>query len=194
MAFPKKKYWIEAGDIKTKLPKQHDTGMFRSLDEIVWDILKCCGWDCCTQAEAVGEREAPLTFENGVTRTSNTVKLGGLLTGATVIESAVGSRTFTVYTHEGTDTFNTAFTSGGLTSTVADAAQANILQLKPGKLALTHTGTGIAQVGIGTTSPTSALQVVGLLEYADEAAAVLGGVLTTGAFYRTPTGVVMVKL
>jgi hypothetical protein len=77
MAFPKKKYWIEAGDIKTKLPKQHDTGMFRSLDEIVWDILKCCGWDCCTQAEAVGEREAPLTFENGLVRTANTVELGG---------------------------------------------------------------------------------------------------------------------
>ena len=39
-------------------------------------------------------------------------------------------------------------------------------------------------VGIGTTSPTSKLQVVGLPEYADNAAAIAGG-LTIGAFYRT---------
>jgi hypothetical protein len=47
MAKLKTKYWIEAGDIKTKLPKQHDTGMFRSLDDIIRDVLKCCGIDCC---------------------------------------------------------------------------------------------------------------------------------------------------
>ena len=39
-------------------------------------------------------------------------------------------------------------------------------------------------VGIGTGSPTAALQVVGLVEYADNAAAIVGG-LTAGAFYRT---------
>jgi hypothetical protein len=39
-------------------------------------------------------------------------------------------------------------------------------------------------VGIGTTSPTSKLQVVGLPVYANNAAAVAGG-LTVGAFYRT---------
>jgi hypothetical protein len=39
-------------------------------------------------------------------------------------------------------------------------------------------------VGIGTTSPTSKLQVVGLIEYADNASAVAAG-LTAGAFYRT---------
>ena len=39
-------------------------------------------------------------------------------------------------------------------------------------------------VGIGTTSPTSALQVVGLPVYANNAAAITGG-LTAGAFYRT---------
>ena len=44
----KTQYWIEAGDIKTNLPVQHNTGAWRSLDEIVWDILKCCGLgDCC---------------------------------------------------------------------------------------------------------------------------------------------------
>lgn len=39
-------------------------------------------------------------------------------------------------------------------------------------------------VGIGTTSPTSKLQVVGLSVFANNAAAVAGG-LTAGAFYRT---------
>jgi len=39
-------------------------------------------------------------------------------------------------------------------------------------------------VGIGTTSPTSALQVVGLPSYADNTAAITGG-LTVGAFYHT---------
>ena len=184
MAFPKKKYWIEAGDIKTKLPKQHDTGMFRSLDEIVWDILKCCGWDCCTQAEAVGEREAPLTFENGVTRTSNTVKLGGQLTGDTVIEGDSKLKTLTVYIHNGTDSTNVAHNPTSVVTTVADATEATVINHEPGKVLITHTGAGIAMLGIGTASPTSALQVAGIPEYADNAAALVG-LLTVGAFYHT---------
>jgi hypothetical protein len=39
-------------------------------------------------------------------------------------------------------------------------------------------------IGVGTTSPTSKLQVVGLSVFANNAAAVAGG-LTAGAFYRT---------
>ena len=39
-------------------------------------------------------------------------------------------------------------------------------------------------VGIGTASPTSKLQVIGIPVYADNAAALAGG-LTAGAFYRT---------
>lgn len=44
--------------------------------------------------------------------------------------------------------------------------------------------TGNGFVGIGSNAPTSALQVVGLPVYANNAAAVTGG-LTSGAFYRT---------
>lgn len=40
------------------------------------------------------------------------------------------------------------------------------------------------RVGIGSTSPTSPLQIAGLTNYADNAAAVSGG-LTAGAFYHT---------
>ncbi len=47
------------------------------------------------------------------------------------------------------------------------------------KMTLTSAG-----FGIGTATPTSSLQVVGLPEYADNAAALAGG-LTAGAFYRT---------
>lgn len=48
----KTQYWIEAGDIKTNLPAQHNTGAWRSLDEIVWDILKCCGIEGCCSGDA----------------------------------------------------------------------------------------------------------------------------------------------
>ena len=46
-------------------------------------------------------------------------------------------------------------------------------------------------VGIGTTTPSSVLSVVGLPTYASNAAAIGGG-LTVGAFYKTATGAVMV--
>jgi len=51
--------------------------------------------------------------------------------------------------------------------------------------------TGDGKIGVGTGVPTSMLQVVGLPVYADNTAALAGG-LTAGAFYRTSTGVLMV--
>ena len=180
MAFPKKKYWIEAGDIKTKLPKQHDTGMFRSLDEIVWDILKCCGWDCCTQSP--GEENA-LTFENGLTNTAGIVKLGGLLTDPTTTIEGV-KKTFTVYLHNESDSTQVTHNATNIVATVADASESTVINHKPNKVVITHTGSGAAKLGVGTASPTSNLHVVGLPEYADNAAALVG-LLTAGAFYHT---------
>jgi hypothetical protein len=53
-----------------------------------------------------------------------------------------------------------------------------------GAIADEHIFKSDGSVGFGTTTPTSKLQVVGLLEYADNTSAIAGG-LTAGAFYRT---------
>lgn len=179
MAFPKKKYWIEAGDIKTKLPKQHDTGMFRSLDEIVWDILKCCGWDCCNQAPG---DVAELTFENGLTRTVNTVKLGGALTGNTTVSG--DNKDLTISIVKNANTMLTEYKYGSLRTTMSNGTQTSILDQTPGLIVLRSTLGADSKFGVNELTPTSALHVVGLPEYADNAAALVG-LLTVGAFYHT---------
>lgn len=183
MAFPKKKYWIEAGDIKTKLPKQHDTGMFRSLDEIVWDILKCCGWDCCNQEAVGGGEESALTFENGLTNTAGIVKLGGVLTDSVTTVSG-DNKTLTVDIVKNSNSSVTSFNPGGVTSTITSGAQTIRHDTTPDGLTLRSTLGVPAKLAINTISSTSVLHVVGLVEYADNATAAGAG-LTVGAFYHT---------
>ena len=184
MAFPKKKYWIEAGDIKTKLPKQHDTGMFRSLDEIVWDILKCCGWDCCNQEAVGGGEESALTFENGLTNTAGIVKLGGVLTDSVTTVSG-DNKTLTVDIVKNSNSSVTSFNPGGVTSTITRGGTQTIRHdTTPDGLTLRSTLGVPAKLAINTISSTSVLHVVGLVEYADNATAAGAG-LTVGAFYHT---------
>lgn len=66
----------------------------------------------------------------------------------------------------------------------ATAIGANAKVAGSNSLVLGGTGTDAVSVGIGTTTPTSKLQVVGLPVFPNNAAAKAGG-LTTGAFYRT---------
>lgn len=41
------KYWINSGVLKRGLGNLDTENNFISLDKVVWEILKCCGIDCC---------------------------------------------------------------------------------------------------------------------------------------------------
>jgi hypothetical protein len=69
---------------------------------------------------------------------------------------------------------------------VAPSVAAGATQTFISAMHITNSG----RVGIGTISPTSPLQVIGVSVFADNAAATTGG-LTAGAFYRTSTGQLM---
>lgn len=83
--------------------------------------------------------------------------------------------------------------SGGLTlaaGTANGVAYLNGSKVLTMGSALTFNGTNL---GIGTSAATSKLHVTGLPVYADNAAALAGG-MTAGAFYRTATGELRVTI
>lgn len=73
----KNKYWINSGIVKSK--GTSEDGHFRSLDKIVWDILKCCGIDCCSGNIGGGNTPQNLLLDNAGNLSitgGNTVSLG----------------------------------------------------------------------------------------------------------------------
>lgn len=85
-----------------------------------------------------------------------------------------------------TPSLTTSF--GALGITPAAGENLNITLSATGDFVLNtdqlYADTSTGNIGIGTTAPTSKLQVVGLPVYTDNASAIAGG-LTAGAFYRT---------
>lgn len=94
-----------------------------------------------------------------------------------------------VWTQRAVDGKSVFFGSGaaGFTAYLNQGATVGGPVTASAKFRVTYDG----KMGVGTLVPKSALHVVGLPVYADNAAA-LAGTLTAGAFYRTSTGVLMV--
>lgn len=101
MAKLKTKYWIEAGDIKTNLPKQHDTGMFRSLDDIIRDVLKCCGIDCCEGIYPGGGGITNLTYTPSATNGTVVSDTGtdAVIPGVTVTNAGLATPAMLTNSH-----------------------------------------------------------------------------------------------
>ena len=84
-----------------------------------------------------------------------------------------------------------AMVDGVPTGTIIPTKLRFITKTPTGSLSEKMTITSIGNVGIGTTAPTSKLQVVGLPIHVDNTAALAAG-LTVGAFYHAGDGIVRV--
>jgi hypothetical protein len=130
-------------------------------------------------------------FDNGTNVGIGTTSPNSRLHVGTNPIFAIDGRTAAIYGSANSETIFTVSTSGleypqlldfgvnfsGLYSTISArrfTSAENTLILQPNG----------GNVGIGTTSPTSKLHVTGLPSFADNAAALSGG-LTVGAFYHT---------
>lgn len=61
-------YWINSGIVKSN--GSSENGHYRSLDKVVWDILKCCGIDCCNNVFPGSENDI-----TNVTNTGTNIQL-----------------------------------------------------------------------------------------------------------------------
>lgn len=126
-----------------------------------------------TAGTAAGGGGALLYYNNNGTLPSPGDRLGYIYFGSfsgTAQRNAAGLRAIA----DGTWT-STAMPSAFLLETTPEGSL-----VRTERIRITNSG----NVGIGSSAPTSILQVVGLPVYANNAAAIAGG-LTAGAFYRT---------
>lgn len=96
--------------------------------------------------------ESPLSFSNGLTRSSNTVKFGGNLTENTSV------------TQDAAETLT--FTNSGTANTMINLASTGDFQIQDNGTAF-FTANDLGNIGIGTTAPSQKLSVggtVGILE------------------------------
>lgn len=122
---------------------------------------------CGSYNTASGDSCVAVGFSNQAIG-NNSIAIGNSNTTNSMNSMALGHQ-FTI----GTNLFDAMFSVGiGLDGMPRTLSQANTMAIMGGK------------VGIDTLAPTSVLHVVGLPVYANNAAAVMGG-LTSGAFYRT---------
>jgi hypothetical protein len=124
----------------------------------------------------VGVGTASPSFSLDVTSTSAaSVQAKGTTSSLLLNHTTTNSPSAVNFRENGTDKF--------ITGIGVYSADSTNFDIGTNAVSLVRIQTG-GNVGIGTTAPTSKLQVVGLSVFANNAAAVAGG-LTAGAFYRT---------
>ena len=141
----------QAGDVTYTLPAAAATLSGQTLASTTAGVLS---WSSA---------ELPLTFQNGLTRTTNTVNLGGALTDNTTI------------TQDGTETFTIANSGSG--NTTVNLAGTGDFQIQDNGSALL-TATDDGKIGIGIAAPNQQFEITGSFRLPATTTA------TTGVIYK----------
>ena len=213
----KTQYYINAGEIKTTKPPASDNlNQFRSLDNIVCDILKCkFGMDCCT-GDSTGDEDCCVQFSNtpgepvcatftgryyvdgdGIIwecRSGNPIEFGQLLinTGGDISFQVADTQAFEIE-RNGTNGETGLYMIDAPNATTRlkfeDGDDLTQLEIYSENLSLTCENT-TDDTGI-TLTPTYIL-VEGLGDYVDDAAAALASI-PVGGLYHT-SGALKIRL
>jgi hypothetical protein len=161
-----------------------DTKVSFGTDEIV---LTTAGTDRVTVKPdgkvGIGTASPPTIFANSAVANAAASGLGTSVDGLNWEIPAGATSQGYVASFANTQTAAGNFNAGILVEIGSTDVTTRLLSLESGGTNRFEVK-GDGNVGIGTAAPTAALQVVGLVEYADNAAALAAG-LTAGAFYRT---------